>query len=534
MRRLHIGILDLVARTRNDRLWGRMMNANFASIMPQVIGAWCQAEGHRVEFQCYTGQGELLDALPIGADLVFVGGFSQAAQTSYAISAYLRSKGAVTVLGGPHARCYPEDAQRYFDYVLGYVDRETLRVVLKDCSPHRPFGLRLSAKRQPAELPGVQERWPFIEPTLRKSPVMPVVPMIGSLGCPYTCSFCIDATVPYQPLDPGGIRDDLRFLATTMRAPRVGWHDPNFGVRFTQYLDAIEEAVPPGSVTSIAESSLSILSEANVKRMAANGFKAILPGIESWYDMGDKSKTAGKTGLDKVRHVSDHVNMILAHIPYVQANFVLGLDSDAGDEPFDLTKRFIDRTPGAFPGFSLLTAFGQAAPINLEYQREDRVLPFPLHFLNNNLVMNVRPKHYTWPEFYDRLIDLQRHAFSWPSIRARYGAARRARPSWLKWVNVLRARSSEGMGRLANFRRLRGMLDTSPDVRRYWEGETSEIPSFYVEWIKRDLGPLWPWLPEGGLQHDAQAYLKAWGTRPAPLFAQRAEQPGRAEPAERT
>ena len=30
--------------------------------------------------------------------------------------------------------------------------------------------------------------------------VFAAVPMIGSFGCPYTCDFCIDATIGYQPL----------------------------------------------------------------------------------------------------------------------------------------------------------------------------------------------------------------------------------------------------------------------------------------------------------------------------------------------
>ena len=37
--------------------------------------------------------------------------------------------------------------------------------------------------------------------------------------------------------------------------------------------------------------------------------------------------------------------MILRYIPYVQTNFVLGLDCDDGPEPFELTKTF--RGPGA-------------------------------------------------------------------------------------------------------------------------------------------------------------------------------------------
>ena len=52
--------------------------------------------------------------------------------------------------------------------------------------------------------------------------------------------------------------------------------------------------------------------------------------------------------------------------------------------------------PERFPATRLLTAFGQAAPLNLEYQRAGRVLPFPFHFLNNNQAMNVRPKNYSW------------------------------------------------------------------------------------------------------------------------------------------
>ena len=127
-------------------------------------------------------------------------------------------------------------------------------------------------------------------------------------------------------------------------------------------MNAIETAIPPNSIDFIAESTLSLLAEPHLKRLKQIGFKAILPGIESWYDMGDKSRTGRHRGQDKVRQVADHINLILRYIPYVQVNFVLGLDSDQGPEPFELTKQFCDLAPGAFPAFSLLTAFGQSAP----------------------------------------------------------------------------------------------------------------------------------------------------------------------------
>src|SRR5439155_1799697 len=230
------------------------------------------------------------------------------------------------------------------------------------------------------------------------------------------------------------------------------------------------------------------------------------PGIESWYDLGNKSRTGDSRGMDKVERVAEHVNLILRHIPYVQANFVLGLDSDSGEEPFELTKRFLDRTPGAFPGYSLLTAFGQAAPLNRQYQRDGRVLPFPFHFLNNNQAMNVRPRHYAWREFYDHVIDLTRYSFSWPAVLRRFRVNRGIVP---RWMNLLRSVSSEGFGRLSYYRGIRRRLDTDRHFAAYFEQETTRLPAFYVDMVRKDLGPLWAWLPPGALDHDPTAWLEA-------------------------
>ena len=125
----------------------------------------------------------------------------------------------------------------------------------------------------------MRERWKFIEPTLAKAPAVKIVPMIGSLGCPYTCSFCIDSAVDYQPLGHDQIQEDLRFLLTKVKRPRVGWHDPNFGVRFDETMAAIEEAVPAGRAsTSPRRAACRCSPSRTSKRLQKNGFKAILPG----------------------------------------------------------------------------------------------------------------------------------------------------------------------------------------------------------------------------------------------------------------
>ncbi len=521
MRRLRIGVLDIVS-IPDRSLWARLMHANFASIMPQVVAAWCERAGHSVHYACLTGSSDALGELPAGLDLLFVGAFTQAAHFAYAVSHLYRQRGAVTVLGGPHARCYPEDAARFFDYVLGFTGRAQVEEILQECAPHRPLGRQLSAATHPGDLPPLAERWRFVQAALRKAPLIRIVPMIGSLGCPYQCNFCIDSTIPYQPLDFTQLADDLRFLLSRVRQPIVGWHDPNFGVRFDQYLDTIEGTVPPGRMRHIAESSLSLLTEPHLARLRRNGFQALLPGIESWYEMGNKSGTR-LTGLEKVRHVSEHVNTILRYVPYVRTNFVLGLDSDQGPEPFELTKRFQDATPGAFPGFALLTAFGRAAPLNLQYQRAGRVLPFPFHFLGNHEAMNVKPRHYPWPTFYDHVTALCRYSYAGRMVARRF-AATRGIP---RWVNLLSAMSSEGSGRIRYFQTIRTLVGTDPSVRRFMEGESDILPQFYRARLRQQLGPMYDLLPDGALEHDHLAYLKACeGVRStAPGRAQRTASP---------
>jgi len=499
MRKLRVGVLDVV-QTPSRALWPWLMNANLAGIMPQVVSAWCEQAGHRVSYSCFTGIGDPLGELPDDLDLLFISAYTTAAPFVYALSHLFRRRGVVTALGGPHARCYPEDAARFFDYVCGFTDHAVIDEILHECAPHTPIGRHLSAAEQPREFVPLAERWKFVEAAIAKAPTIKCVGMLSSMGCPYACSFCIDSTVPYQPLSLTQLSEDLRFLHRTMPHAVVGWHDPSFGVRFDAVLDTIEDGIRPGRMRHIAECPLSVLSEPHAERLKRNGFRALLPGVESWFDAGDKTKTR-LTGLDKVRQVADQARMVARHIPYVRVNFLFGLDADQGSEPFELVKRFLDLAPGVFAAYSLLTAYGQAAPMNLDYQRAGRVLPFPFQFLDGHQAMNVRPRHYAWPEFYDRVVDVGRYAFSPRAVARRFAGAR----GGARWMQLAEAVSwSRRTGYHAQIRRL---LDTDAALRRFMDGKTDQLPQFYRDGLKQQLGPLYGALPEGARTHDHLAYL---------------------------
>jgi hypothetical protein len=505
MKKFKVAVIDLVTNGPKRSWYARIMYPNNASIMCQVVAVWCRQAGHEVEYICYTGFEDVFHELPDDVDMVFVGAFTHAALLSYAISNYFRKKRAVTVLGGPHARSYPEDACKYFDYVLGFTDKRLILDVLSDCKEYRPSGIFLKAKDHPNELPSVEERWEFINATLNKVRGIKIVPLISSFGCPYNCSFCIDSTVDFQPLSYEQLTTDLRFIMKNMKYPQAGWQDPNFGVQFDKCMDAIEEAVPANSVQFIAESSLSLLTESHCRRMQKIGFKAILPGIESWQDFGNKSKSGNLTGEKKLQEVAQQVNMILRYIPFVQTNFLLGLDIDKGKEPFELTKRFVDLCPGAFPLYQLFTSYGESTLCDLDLQQAGRIIPFPFHFLNNFKATNIQPLNYTWTELYDHIINLLNYSFSWRNIYRRFIAQG---PDALGMMNVLRSLSSDRHSRLSYLTRIRKMLDTDQNIRTFFEGKTEEIPEFYIECIRQELGPFWHYLPEESIDYDPYIYLK--------------------------
>src|SRR5205085_9817394 len=109
MKKLRIKVLDLIPQGPASSLWARVMNANMASIMPQVIAAWAQQKGHDVQYLCYIGFEDLLTEFRAGYDMVVISSFTRTAPPADAVSTLGRKQGAVGVLGGPRGRCVPDD-----------------------------------------------------------------------------------------------------------------------------------------------------------------------------------------------------------------------------------------------------------------------------------------------------------------------------------------------------------------------------------------------------------------------------------------
>ena len=272
MKKLRVTIVDLIARGPSKAVYARVMNANLASIMPQVIGVWCEQEGHEVRFVCYTGFEDLLEELPDDVDLRLHRRVHRGRAARLCAEQPLPLAAAPSPCsGGPHARCYPEDAAALLRLRAG-LHRRRRRARRAARLRAAPAARACTSRRrsQPRTLPGVRERWQFIEPTLTKAPLHQDRADARQPGLPLHLQLLhrLDGALPAARLRKPRATT-CGSCCTKMKRPLVGWHDPNFGVRFDDYMDAIEEAVPPGSIDFIAESSLSLLSEPHLKRLQA-------------------------------------------------------------------------------------------------------------------------------------------------------------------------------------------------------------------------------------------------------------------------
>ncbi|MDY7225585.1 hypothetical protein [Hyalangium rubrum] len=500
MNRLKVGVVELLAHSVTTPLLRRRVIApGTASVMPQAVAVWAEELGCEVHYAVWTAQEDLVRLLPDGLDVVFISAFTRASFVAYALSCSLRARGVVTVLGGPHAQSFAEHAREHFDYICQTTDRALIAGLLG--APERQArGVILSAKEGPTTLPSVAQRARFIEHCLQKGThVLRLVPMLGSLGCPYTCSFCVDAPTRWQGLPVEPLIEDLRFIERRWGADTlVGWHDPNFGVRFDEYLGAIENSGT--RLVHCAHMSLSLMSAANVRRLGKARFGLLGPGIESWFDFSDKSGRARLLGEAKVQHVAQALNVVQAEVQHIQTNMIVGLDTDQGDLPWELTKRLVELSPGIYPTYFLVTNFYNA-PLSRELHASGRTLAMPFSLLDTNCFGNVRPLHYSPVELYDRLIGLYEFAYSWRAVLRR---TRVTPGGWGKLVNFGRS-VDEGRGFIDFHKRTRARLEEDRELRAFYEGEREAPPTSFMDEVKTQLGPYQELLPEALLSPERYA-----------------------------
>ena len=490
----HVLVLEILIGAPGRGWYDRIVKLpSLYGIMAQAVAVWAEDIGCSVTYRTYTGNERVPDLLSGEWDVAFLSVYTRAAYAAYAVSRLLRASGAVTALGGPHAMAYPEDSARHFDYVLGFTDRDTVARVVNERRPAgQAPGLRLAAARHPDRLPSLRRRQRFLDAARVKARFIRVIPMLSSCGCPFECEFCSDANVDYQPLPLSDVEEDLRYAAESYPNALLIWLDPNFGVQFDPLMDVIDRA-GKGSVRFGAQSSLSFLSSTRLARLARARFEVVVPGLESWFSCGAKLGGVGRPkGRDRVREAATSVNEILSAIPYVQVNFVFGLEGEPLGEGFELTEDFVRAVPAAWPTFNLITAWGVSSPLSRRLRTEGRILPVPFPLLDQKSCSNIVRPDGTVVDLYRGLAHLEERAFGVLRSAQRALGARR----WeARIINLVRGPGAEMRERLQWHRRMVHLLEHDREFRGFFEGDPVSIPVELRERALRATGPFVDLLP---------------------------------------
>ena len=497
---MRVGVLEILAhpsRQPYDFAHRLVLDKQYSSITPQAISVWCKQLGHETFYATYYGIGDPLRLLPRDLDIVFLSCYTQVSLLAYALAKLYRRRGALTVIGGSHARAFPADCLRFFDLVVKDCDKNLIADIL---AGHYDPGSAISSAKPFEDVPTVEERLPEIRASAffwgRRRNFMTTVPMLASMGCPYQCDFCVDWNNPYRQLPLDRLASDLNFLARKLPGMMMAFHDPNFAVKFDQVLNVLESVAPGGRPPYVMESSLSILRGDRLEKLKVTNCIVVAAGIESWADYSNKAGVSGKTGAEKVRRVVEHLRRLSEYVHYQQGAFIFGLDTDQGEEPVELTKVFMDQTPFVWPAVNIPVPFGGTPLFDqlLAAGRIRKEMPFSFYY---SPYLVIQLKNYEPITYYEKMIELFAHSASWTMLKKRLRCA----PTWhvkvVHWARTLNRHED-----IRHFQRLLQLLRTDPAFRAFHEGRTEALPEFYHAEYERMLGPYAPLLSRADRRPD--------------------------------
>jgi len=485
-KKLRIGVVELLtegpAESVAGMLYNRMFMKQYVSIMPQVISVWCRQLGHDVTYATYYGQQEISDLLPTKLDFIFISTYTKNCALAYAIAQQYRAGGAITVIGGPHAKAFPRDCQRYFDITVRECDKELLEDIL---AGGRETPALVSSGRTLKDIPTVEERMPEIRKASfvdGKPSRFSVIPLLASVGCPYTCNFCIDWSNDYHLLPLDRLRADLEYISRHFPGMLVAYHDPNFGVNFDAIMDVIRGIEPGKRNPYVMESSLSILKPSRLPVLSETKCVFVLPGIESWGGYSNKAGVGRRTGEDKLNDVVAHLRELSEHVEGIQANLIFGTDSDYGETPIELTQKFIHALPEVWPAINVPIPYG-GTPLTDEWREGGRILSqMPLLFYRNPY-LTFLPAHYDTRAYYENWLKMRRTILSPLLLARRMTSNVSPRVKLMNALRTLRMRT----GYTEVSQHLRAILGDR-QLADFHAGRTNDLPEYYHRKYEKALG----------------------------------------------
>ncbi len=367
------------------------------------LGTVLKELGHDVKV--YVEEIHKIDTADLySADVVGISTITSTAPRAYEIADDLRERGVPVILGGAHPTFIPDESLEHADYVVRGEGEDAIVELLE----------ALDGKRSLNSIDGLSYREngnichnPSRElcPDLDKHPspdlslivgfgsgtrsffrYNPIIPVVTSRGCPFSCKFCTVTTMfgrKYRFRSTEKVLDDLR--PYTDRS--VFFYDDNFTAnkkRTKELLSRmIKEGITPGWTAQVRvdvardEELLELMGSSNCTGVYV-GFESINPKTLELYS---KNQT-----LDDIRN---SVMKLHEHGISVHGMFVLGSDEDDVSIIRE-TAKFARRVKIDTVQFMILTPI-PGSEIFDEFDEEDKIFTYDWQFYDGHHVV-FRPK----------------------------------------------------------------------------------------------------------------------------------------------
>lgn len=285
-----------------------------------------------------------------------------------------------TVMGGNHPSIFPEKVLKNeaIDFVIrdegeyallalckALANKEEIFEHIAGLSFKNSFGQTHNKKAEVVDLDSLPfPAYDLLPMHLYSSPsytkfASPVYQMIASRGCPFSCSYCINAelnvSAKYRKRNLSSVIDEIQILVDRYNARQIQFWDPIFPLEEKQAFEFCERLIARGLHKKVVWNSTTrpeVITEEVVKAMVRSGCKGIGFGVES--GVPELLKRVNKK-LD-LKVAKRACTIAKRHGLVVMSGFILGFP----DETKAMTQQTIDFAKSLdihYAQFSLMTPY---------------------------------------------------------------------------------------------------------------------------------------------------------------------------------
>lgn len=278
---------------------------------------------------------QLKQRLP-GIRVIVSGGYpffqkAQALEENPDIDAILMdytSNGSVAYINGDYAN------------VVDMLYRDAGRIIESRSDPSRKFNYP----------PPRHELFPLTKYRIPNSKRRPFTIMLASSGCPFKCSYCVFAGVPYQYRGIENIIEEMR-VVRDLGIKEISFIDPTFTISKKRTQDLCQRMIDEKfDFTWVCLSRCDTIDEPTIDLMARAGCHSIQFGVES----GESAILLKHTKDLKLEEVEEAFRLCRKYRIDILAYFIIGLP---GDDEISIRKTidFAKRLDPEFASFTVAT-----------------------------------------------------------------------------------------------------------------------------------------------------------------------------------